>query len=149
MLTLLMDGLIVKNNNLESGCILKTLMNVNNFTIVNSQFKNNTAQISNVEPSSSDLLAPMIMYFKECTFIGNYGKRNALLKITTNSILNIYSSSFLENYSTDRGSILLADYQKSSANIYNSSFINNYAYLGGVFYAQYSSTITVTNCLMY
>jgi len=71
--------------------------------------------------------------------MGNYAGADALIQLTTNAVLTGTSSSFIENYSIGRGSVLFADYQAVQASFVNCDFVRNYAYQGGVFYVQYSS----------
>jgi hypothetical protein len=56
------------------------------------------------------------------------------------------NSTFLENYSIGRGSVVFADYQSVYALFENCDIIRNYAYQGGAFYVQYSSQVEVSNC---
>mmetsp|Transcript_7341 Transcript_7341/g.6567 ORF Transcript_7341/g.6567 Transcript_7341/m.6567 type:complete len:144 (+) Transcript_7341:2655-3086(+) len=76
-------------------------------------------------------------------FYMNYAKSDALIQLTTNSIMEVKHSNFLENYSIGRGSIVFADYQEVYALFENCTIQKNYAYQGGVFYIQYSSVLEV------
>lgn len=69
-----------------------------------------------------------------------------MFKITTNSKLYIYDSTFSNIYSVSRGSIILADYINSYAYVYNSSFVNNFAVDGGIFFAHFGSYVEFDLC---
>jgi hypothetical protein len=81
-----------------------------------------------VTPAITNTSIPMTTYILNSNFTKNNGQKKALIQITTNSILNVTKSNFLENFSIDRGSILFADYKGSLSYFYNSTFVNNYAY---------------------
>ena len=72
-------------------------------------------------------------------FTSNFARADALIQLTSNSVMRASNSKFIENYSTGRGSIVFADYQAVYALFENCDFIRNYAYQGGAFYVQYSS----------
>jgi predicted outer membrane repeat protein len=72
-------------------------------------------------------------------FTSNFARADALIQLTSNSVMRAINSKFIENYSTGRGSIVFADYQAVYALFENCDFIRNYAYQGGAFYVQYSS----------
>ena len=78
----------------------------------------------------------------------NYAAADALIQLTTNSLLYVTNSNFTENYSIGRGSIVFADYQAVYGLFKNCYIGNNYAYQGGAFYIQYSSEIEVSNCTL-
>jgi len=54
--------------------------------------------------------------------------------LASNSILHVRHSNFTENFSLNRGSILLSDYQQAQAFFDFCLISHNYAYQGGVFY---------------
>ncbi len=66
----------------------------------------------------------------------------ALIVVNENSQAFISNSHFEENYSISRGSVLMADYQRSHNFLNNCTIINNAASVGGVFYSQFDSSIT-------
>ena len=74
------------------------------------------------------------MDIEHTNFDHNSANSDAIIKLTTNSILKIYKSNFKNNYSLGRGSVLFADYQKVQATFLDCEIMNNYAYQGGVFY---------------
>ena len=61
-------------------------------------------------------------------FTNNYAKADALIQLTTNSIMKATYSLFLENYSVGRGSIVFADYQGVYALFEQCEIVRNYAY---------------------
>eukprot|EP00347_Sterkiella_histriomuscorum_P008676 403344182 len=96
-----------------------------------------------LSPVSIDKDRNVTYFVSQCNFTKNYGGEDAIIQITTNSILEVQSSNFQENYSKGRGSVLFADYSAAEARFYNCNFTNNYAFQGGVFYAAYLSRIQV------
>lgn len=143
-----LNAVHIINNALELGTIYQLKMNCKELSISNSQHLNNTGQFALLEPASSDESNPLNMYLQSTVFTQNYARADALIQLTTNSKLWATNSSFTENYSVGRGSVIFADYQGVYANFNNCSFVRNYAYQGGVFYVQYSSQVEVSNCLI-
>lgn len=136
------------NNVLELGTIYQLKMNCKELTIADSTHSNNQGQFALLEPASSDDTNPLNFYLKNTVFTQNYARADALIQLTTNSKLWATASTFTENYSVGRGSVIFADYQGVYAYFSNCSFVRNYAYQGGVFYVQYSSQVEVANCLV-
>lgn len=84
---------------------------------------------------------------RECDFNNNYPLIDAMFKIRTNSKLFIYDSSFKDNYSVSRGSIILADYRDVQVYVANSSFIHNFGSDGGVFFTHFGSYVEFDSCV--
>ena len=53
----------------------------------------------------------------------------------SNSLMTINQSTFVENYSYGRGSIVISEMDSSIINIYNSNFTKNYAINGGIMFS--------------
>lgn len=70
----------------------------------------------------------------------------ALIYVSAGSNISISNSTFKDNYSTGRGSIVFSENQNSFASFTNSTFERNQAILGGVFYTQLNGMITTDNC---
>ena len=62
--------------------------------------------------------------------------------------MSITNCTFLDNYSTGRGSIVYSENINSEIMIANSTFQRNYAFLGGVFFSQLEGLVACTNCLI-
>ena len=60
--------------------------------------------------------------------------------------MQITNCSFVDNYSTGRGSIVYSENTHSEVQIFNSTFLQNYAFLGGVFFSQLEGLVACTNC---
>jgi hypothetical protein len=60
--------------------------------------------------------------------------------------MKITNCSFIDNYSTGRGSIVYSENTDSEVHILNSTFLRNYAFLGGVFFSQLEGMVACTNC---
>lgn len=70
-----------------------------------------------------------------------------MMQVFTNAQLNINNSSFLDNFSIGRGSIIQADGVNSKSIIRNSTFKGNYAYTGGVFFTELYGSVEVWNSM--
>ena len=90
--------------------------------------------------------SPTQLQVSNCTFIKNTPFSKALIVVNENCKSFIYNSYFLENYSTSRGSVIMADYQNTQNYFENCTFVNNSATTGGVFYTQFGSMIDCLNC---
>ena len=55
--------------------------------------------------------------------------------------MTITNSTFLDNYSTGRGSVIFTENMYSLVSISNSTFSRNYAFLGGVFFTQLNGIV--------
>lgn len=135
-------------NTLELGTIYQLKLNCMKFQIRDSQVISNSGQFALLEPASSDENNPLNFFILNTQFTKNYARADALIQLTSNSILKAINSDFLENYSVGRGSVVFADYQAVYALFENCTFIKNYAYQGGAFYVQYSSQVEVSNCVI-
>ena len=69
-----------------------------------------------------------------------------LFYVTSFVELNIINSTFEDNYSLGKGSIVFAENKFSKAIISESQFLNNYAYHGGLFFLSYEAEIIALNC---
>ena len=116
------------DNVLELGTIYSLKMNCKQLLIRDSTVLRNEGQFASLEPASSDSSNPLVLYLTNTVFLSNYAKTDALIQLTTNSILKANNSLFTENYSIGRGSIVFADYQAVYAQFVNCSFTKNYAY---------------------
>ena len=58
----------------------------------------------------------------------------ALIQVQKNANLSVHNTTFEENFSLGRGSILFSEYLTSYAFFNSSVFLNNYAMTGGVFF---------------
>lgn len=86
-------------------------MNIKNLLISDSIISSNFGQFASVVPAHTDTVNPLLMFIEHNTFSKNYAKADALIQLTTNSKLYTKNTTFLENYSIGRGSVLFADYQ--------------------------------------
>lgn len=127
------------DNILELGTIYQLKLNCKELTIRDSQILRNAGQFALLEPASSDEQNPLNLFMSNTNFTSNFARADALIQLTSNSVMRASNSKFIENYSTGRGSIVFADYQAVYALFENCDFIRNYAYQGGAFYVQYSS----------
>ena len=93
-----------------------------------------------------DKTNPLILTVNNWVFANNTPWVSGFFNVYENSILYITNSSFTKMYSVGSGSVILANYKENQIVINNSTFTNNYAILGGVFYSQFSSSITWNNC---
>lgn len=84
-----------------------------------------------------------------CHFHDNNPWKDALFTIKTNSELLVENSVFNKTYSISRGSVILADYTRSSAKVYNTTFVNNFALYGGIFYVHHYSYVEMNECQFY
>ena len=94
-----------------------------------------------------DKTNPLILTVSNCVFADNTPWVSGFFNVYENSKLYISNSSFTNMYSVGSGSVILANYKENTIVITDSNFTNNYAILGGVFYSQFSSSITWTNWL--
>ena len=62
--------------------------------------------------------------------------------------MTIIQSTFIDNYSTGRGSIIFAEELNAVSTISDSSFLFNYALLGGVFFSQQNGLIICLRCTL-
>ena len=127
------------DNILELGTIYQLKLNCKELTIRDSQILRNAGQFALLEPASSDEQNPLNFFMSNTNFTSNFARADALIQLTSNSVMRARNSKFIENYSTGRGSIVFADYQAVYALFENCDFFRNYAYQGGAFYVQYSS----------
>jgi hypothetical protein len=63
----------------------------------------------NVAPSSLLTSNPMHVYINSSSFSDNNGLTKAIIVTKTNSIMTVSNSTFIENYSSGKGSVVLAD----------------------------------------
>jgi len=75
-----------------------------------------------------------------------FGGQDAIIRTTTNAFLSIENSTFRDNYSLGRGSVLFADRKKSEIEVRNSTFKGNYAVKGGVMYQHLDSSVSCILC---
>lgn len=93
-----------------------------------------------------DKTNPLILTVSTCIFTDNTPWVSGFFNVYENSILYVNTSSFTNMYSVGSGSVILANYKENKIIINNCTFTNNYAILGGVFYSQFSSSITCNYC---
>ena len=103
-------------------------MNSKQLLITSSKILMNTGQFASLVPANSDPSNPLRFFIQDTEFYMNYAKSDALVQLTTNSIMEVRHSTFLENYSIGRGSIVFADYQEVYALFDNCTIEKNYAY---------------------
>lgn len=139
------NELLIARNVLQLGTLLYLQMNSEMMLIYRCQIIHNGGQFALLVPASSDPTNPLLFYITNTLFYDNFAKADALIQLTTNSILYAQHTDFIENYSIGRGAVVFADYQMVYAKFFNCTIIRNYAYQGGVFYIQYSSQIEVSN----
>jgi hypothetical protein len=71
---------------------------------------------------------------ERCLFRKNWASL-ALIYVSQGANFTVLKSSFTDNFSTGRGSIVFAESLNALANIYDTQFSHNYAIRGGVFYS--------------
>jgi hypothetical protein len=78
----------------------------------------------------------------ESRFFKNWANES-LFHISANSLLTIKDSSFEDNFSLGRGSIIFSEFNLSKVSISKSLFKKNYALTGGVLYSTLNGLIEV------
>eukprot|EP00347_Sterkiella_histriomuscorum_P014799 403359479 len=142
------DSKFVFNNFTLYGNLISLMQNMlRPLTIRNTQFSRNFGAMFDLSSGNIALTQyPTQLKVDNCTFIQNTPFSKALIVVNENCKSFIYNSYFLENYSTSRGSVIMADYQETQNFFENCTFINNSASVGGVFYTQFGSMIDCLNC---
>ena len=79
---------------------------------------------------------------------GNNAKYSSVVLVEENSVLDISDSTFVDNFSYEKGGVLCGDYQKTVTRVTNSTFKNNASVQGGVFCAIYQSRVEVADSLI-
>lgn len=77
---------------------------------------------------------PLKVKIANSKFIGNFGRDDGLIIGKTNSRLEVVNTSFVNNYSLGRGSILLGEEDNHISTFRESTFVKNYAIDGGIAY---------------
>ncbi len=77
--------------------------------------------------------------------ISKNSANESLIYIASNSHLKVRNTSFLENFSFGRGSLIFSERINSVVLISESIFKNNYALTGGVFFAQLNGYIEASS----
>eukprot|EP00347_Sterkiella_histriomuscorum_P014593 403360292 len=131
------------DNILGIGKFIYMTNNVQVIKISNVSFSNNLGQILYMSPTLFESDKNVSIFVENSKFYKNYGGDDAIMQITSNAILQVDNSTFQENYSKGRGSVLFADYQAAYAKFQNCNFTQNYAFQGGVFYVAYQSVIEI------
>ena len=63
--------------------------------------------------TENDIENPLYIEISSCSFSNNNGLTDAIIITKTNSIVNVQSSSFQNNFSIGRGSVAFADIKES------------------------------------
>ncbi len=89
------------------------------------------------------VMGTQIVVIENTQLMHNRAGSVAMIQVFTNGELKINNSTFEDNFSIGRGSIIQAEGTNSISIIENSRFIGNYAYTGGVFFTELNGYIEV------
>jgi predicted outer membrane repeat protein len=127
------------------GSLFFLKLNTDAFSLESCYFFQNQGRIITIAPTElQNLVNKLSVLIKSSYFIKNTAEE-ALIYISGNSNVTIQSSTFLDNYSLGRGSILFSEKKNSLALILASTFQRNYAINGGVMFTQIGGNITALN----
>lgn len=116
------------------------------FSIENARIIGNQGQLFIIEPPQiQDHETTLNVNLENALFQDNTAGL-ALIYASHYTNMSISNSTFLDNFSTGRGSIVYSENTNSNVQIRNSAFDGNYAYLGGVFFSQLNGLVGCTNC---
>ncbi len=90
-------------------------MNTAQFMINNSVITSNSGRFMYIAPGSIATTNPMHAYISNSNFTLNYAVSDALIHTKTNSLVTASNTTFTENYSIGRGSIVFADTKSTYA----------------------------------
>jgi hypothetical protein len=108
-LTVTISNLNPQSNTLQLGSIFKFNGNCQ-MILLQCTSSSNQGQIASLDPASSDTNNPLVLTIDDNTFHRNFVYGDSLIQLSSNSKLIAKDSTFTENGSTGRGSILFADY---------------------------------------
>jgi len=127
----------IKDNTFDIGCVLQLNLNIPSFLIDNCHIDDNFGQFMIASPTSLIADDALQVLMDHVVMERNCGKTNTLIVFGSNSVLNVSSSEFYENYAFKNSPVMGADYQSARIFIENSTFARNYGPSAGVFQAQY------------
>jgi hypothetical protein len=118
------------------------------FALTNAAVENNTGQVMLMEPPLiQNVNFTLGVVIANATFRRNSAGM-AILFVSEKSNMTISNSTFMDNYSTGRGSVVFSEKLNSRCSITNTTFRNNYALMGGVFFTQLNGFVSCVGCTL-
>lgn len=152
---LVYDGLDVQfdqcslaNSSVDLGRFFHLQHSSPRFAVTNAALEGNSGQIMLLEPPLiQNVNFTLGVVLANATFRRNSAGM-AILFVSEKSNLTISNSTFTDNYSTGRGSVVFSEKQNSRCSISETAFRNNYALLGGVFFTQLNGFVSCDGCAL-
>eukprot|EP00347_Sterkiella_histriomuscorum_P022845 403336935 len=147
---ILEDMLFHQNKFFAGGDLIIANQNQKNPMIIrNSNFCENYQGIIHLQAGDIERVdLPLQLLLTNLNYTRNYPMISAIIKLSTNSRINISDSYFYKTLSLSRGSAILADYQNVQVFIQNTTFLENYASSGGIFFSHYGGYVEIVNSKM-